>query len=215
MDTGRLKDQEKTYDRLVEENKKIKNPYTVKFLGYTLSIYPDVWCPTIRLSSTLLTECMQIEKGDKVLDVGTGCGIQALVALGKGASRVVGLDINPKAVECAKQNCRKYENVEFIVSNLFENLKERDFDVILFSSPPSRGKPKDMFDRSLRDDTKVVERFLLQLNKFLKLDGGAYLLHQNLGVDVETIAKRAGLKIKIILQKNLGEIAYYVYEIRL
>ena len=128
----------------------------------------------------------------------------------------MGLDINPKAVECAKQNCRKYENVEFIVSNLFENLKEGDFDVILFSSPPSRGKPKDMFDRSLRDDTNVVERFLLNLNRFLKPAGRAYLLHQNLsGVDVETIAKRAGLNMKIIYQRNLGEIVYYIYEIRL
>ncbi len=41
--------------------------------------------------------------GDKVLDVGTGSGILAMVALRLGARRVVAIDNDPEAIECARE----------------------------------------------------------------------------------------------------------------
>ncbi len=70
------------------------------------------------------------------LDVGTGSGIQALV-LSQFCRKVVGVDINPKAVKIARTNAllNQKENVEFIISDAFRGLGCRKFDVIV-SNPP-------------------------------------------------------------------------------
>lgn len=54
-----------------------------------------------------------ISKGDKVLDVGCGSGILAIVAALLGAGEVLGVEIDPVAVKIAEENIRlnKVENV--------------------------------------------------------------------------------------------------------
>ena len=46
----------------------------------------------------------QLNQGDKVLDLGCGSGILSIAALNLGASRAVGVDIDPKAVDVAYEN---------------------------------------------------------------------------------------------------------------
>ncbi|HCO62266.1 MAG TPA: 50S ribosomal protein L11 methyltransferase [Clostridiales bacterium] len=58
--------------------------------------------PTTQLCLELLEEVIQ--PGDKVLDLGCGSGILAIAALGLGASRAIGVDIDPKAVDVAYEN---------------------------------------------------------------------------------------------------------------
>ena len=45
-----------------------------------------------------------LRPGDKVLDLGCGSGILAIAALSLGASRAVGVDIDPKAADVAFEN---------------------------------------------------------------------------------------------------------------
>ena len=61
--------------------------------------------PSTQLA-VLGTEAM-VRAGDRVLDVGTGSGILAILAAKLGASSVVGLDIDPLAVDVAKQNIER------------------------------------------------------------------------------------------------------------
>ena len=58
--------------------------------------------PTTQLCLELLEEVLQ--SGDKVLDLGCGSGILAIAALALGASRAVGVDIDPKAANVAFEN---------------------------------------------------------------------------------------------------------------
>lgn len=48
-----------------------------------------------------------VEPGDRVLDLGTGSGILALAAVRLGAARVVALDVDPDALEVARQNLER------------------------------------------------------------------------------------------------------------
>jgi len=58
--------------------------------------------PTTQLCLELLEEALQ--PGDQVLDLGCGSGILAIAALALGASRAVGVDIDPKAADVAFEN---------------------------------------------------------------------------------------------------------------
>lgn len=58
--------------------------------------------PTTQLCLELLEEVLRA--GDKVLDLGCGSGILAIAALALGASRAIGVDIDPKAADVAFEN---------------------------------------------------------------------------------------------------------------
>ena len=58
--------------------------------------------PTTQLCLELLEEALF--PGDKVLDLGCGSGILAIAALALGASRAIGVDIDPKAADVAFEN---------------------------------------------------------------------------------------------------------------
>ncbi len=51
----------------------------------------------------LLADNLMVKKSDKVLEIGTGTGIIAIIA-SKKAKNVVAVDINKYAVECAQKN---------------------------------------------------------------------------------------------------------------
>jgi hypothetical protein len=80
---------------------------------------------------------------NNTLDLGTGCGEQALLAAAH-SDRVVAIDINPCAVRYAEMNARLngIDNVEIRTGNWFEPVAGESFDLILSNPPfvPAPGK---------------------------------------------------------------------------
>jgi ribosomal protein L11 methyltransferase len=60
--------------------------------------------PTTRLCLMALETWVRV--GDRVLDVGTGSGILAIAAAKLGAAQVIGIDLDPVAVQVARDNIR-------------------------------------------------------------------------------------------------------------
>jgi len=116
------------------------------FMGREFTVTPDVLIPrfdTEILCSTALEKLRELkadvpDRKVQVLDLCTGSGILA-VTLGLDAPETVvtAADISPRALEVAAQNAEKLgaKNVEFVLSDLFEQLKDRKFDIIV-SNPP-------------------------------------------------------------------------------
>jgi ribosomal protein L11 methyltransferase len=74
--------------------------------------------------SLRLLECLTREWKNRwsLADLGTGSGILALAAKRFGAGRVVGIDVDPKAISVAKANARlnKIDNVDFKLGDLLK-----------------------------------------------------------------------------------------------
>lgn len=93
--------------------------------------------------SRLLMESMRLPERAKVLDVGCGYGpIGIAAAKLYPQSQVTMIDVNERAVELARENAKRNEvaNVEVLVSDLYEQVASRSFDVILTNPPIRAGK---------------------------------------------------------------------------
>jgi release factor glutamine methyltransferase len=145
-------------------------------------------------SELLLSVVEKIVKPDtRVLDMGTGTGVVAIAAAKKGV-RVVGVDINPKAVEVAEMNAGKAGvEVEFRVSDLFQNVDGK-FDLIIFNPPYlPEDEREDSESRINTTDSGTISQFLKEADKYLEPDGFILILISSLTptrVDGEIVGER-------------------------
>ena len=74
----------------------------------------------------------QWERGWSLADLGTGTGILALAAKRFGAGRVIGIDIDPRAISIAKANARlnKIDNADFQLGDIRRWKPGASWDVI-------------------------------------------------------------------------------------
>lgn len=114
---------------------------TKAFWTLDLIVTPDVLIPrpeTELLVETALEKVKNIEN-PKILDLGTGSGAIALALASERAdARIIATDASAKALHIAKKNADKYQLngiVEFIESDWFSNIVDKDFDLIV-SNPP-------------------------------------------------------------------------------
>ncbi len=120
----------------------------------------------------------------RVLDLGTGSGIQAVAAAqNKLVREVISVDINPDAVKQSQESVtkNKYKKIQVLVSNLFSNV-EGKFDVIIFN-PPYLPQDKDIEDAALYGGKKgweISEKFFSQAAKFLAPNGKILFLFSSL-----------------------------------
>lgn len=97
----------------------------------------------IDYGSRLLIETMDIPNGAKVLDVGCGYGPIGIVAARLNPkNHVTMIDVNERAVELARRNAAANgaTNVRVLLSDLYEQVEDRDYDAVLTNPPIRAGK---------------------------------------------------------------------------
>jgi methylase of polypeptide subunit release factors len=112
------------------------------------------------------------------LDLGTGAGIQAFLAA-RHAERVIGTDINPRALNFAKFNAKlnEIDNIEWRQGSLYEPVADQKFELIV-SNPPFVISPESRFifrDTNLPGDT-LSEQVVCGVGERLTEDGFACIL---------------------------------------
>jgi release factor glutamine methyltransferase len=157
----------------------------------TIGDHDGVYFP--REDSYLLAEVVKSLARGKVLDLGTGSGIQGITAALKGCD-VTFADIDPKAVAAAKQNAKgNGVTGRFVVSDLFARVEGR-FDTIVFNPPylPSSKKIVASLDGGIKG-RELIDRFLEGYKGHLEPNGVALLLESSLnGYEKEV---RVGAKV--------------------
>lgn len=90
------------------------------------------------LGCGLPTEYAHIQKGDTVVDLGSGAGNDCFVArqLTEEQGRVIGLDMTEKMVGKARENAKKldFDNVEFVLGDIEEMPLESDLADVVVSN---------------------------------------------------------------------------------
>lgn len=158
-----------------------------------------------REDSFLLADNLDIKKTDKVLDVGTGTGIQALIAAKK-AKEVTAVDFNKFAVKCAKENAKlnKLKNITVFGSNLFSRVKGK-YDLITFNPPYLPTKSEDLAWDGGQDGREVINRFLNQFEKHLSKNGRVLMIGASLSDYKKTISilRKKEFRVSIKDKKKL------------
>jgi release factor glutamine methyltransferase len=195
---------------------------TVRYLDKEFLVYPDTFWPFA--DSLPLVKHFKVAPGESVLDVGTGSGVIGIFACYRGAARVVGVDINPAAIQSATHNARQHgfaDIMEVRRSDLFDALGAERFDVIT-ANLPFRNKPAhDVVAMSQWDtDFRTNTRFFEGVGRHLKPGGRIYFVQSNFG-EIETMARlaqAAGLQVTELASEALDDTRrqqFFVYEMRL
>lgn len=159
--------------------------------------------------SFLLQKYVRKYAEGKVLDVGTGSGIQAITALEK-TKDVLAVDINPEAVKLLKE-----KGIKAKVSNLFSNVKGK-FNLIIFNPPylpEDKEEPKDSATATTggKKGYELTEKFLKQAKSFLEKEGRILMVCSSLTGDVEKLFKKYRYKSKKLEEEKYFFEKIYVY----
>ncbi len=114
---------------------------------------------------------IQPAPGFATLDVGSGCGVLALLSAKRNkASHVTGIDLNLRALDVGRFNAllNGLENIEFLKSDLFTSLKGLKFDLVFFNSPTD---DEEKFETLLRSGSGILAEFFSALPEYLGENG--------------------------------------------
>jgi release factor glutamine methyltransferase len=184
----------------------------VYFSDCVFDVWENVYEPAE--DSFLFAENLNVQEGETTLDMGTGCGILAILAAKK-ASAVVAADVNPYAVRCARENA-KLNNVQnkiyYVQGDLFTPLNESfKFDTVLFNAPylPAEENEADSWiGRAWAGGAtgrRVIDRFITKAPNHLNQTGRVLLMQSTLANLGETLHRFAdyGMSARVVAERAL------------
>jgi len=155
-----------------------------------------------------------INKNLKIIDMGSGSGIQAKTCKKLGFKNILTADINYDAVKNLKK-----QGFNAKQSNLFEKIKDK-YDLIIFNPPylpEDKLEPRDsrLATTAGKEGYEIIIKFLKQAKSNLNKKGIILLLFSSLSKPsvIKKQAKLLGYHLKLLKKQNLFFERLYVYEL--
>lgn len=132
------------------------------FYGYTIKVDKRVLIPRPETELLVSSALSYIDENKKVLDLCTGSGAIAVAVKKETNALVTAVDVSNGALELAKINADANDaQIEFVLSDMFDGLENRKFDVIISNPPYIK-----------REDIKSLQTEVKDFEPLLALDGG-------------------------------------------
>jgi release factor glutamine methyltransferase len=183
----------------------------VYFGDYLFIVDENVYEPSE--DSFLFAENLKVKETEVVLDMGTGCGILSIL-VAKKSHAVVALDVNPYAVQCARENAKlnNVQNKIFCVQgDLFTSLSDNaKFDIIVFNAPylpTEENETSSWIGRAWAGGAagrRVIDRFIAEAPIHLRHTGRILLMQSTLANVNETLHRFATyhLKAQVVAERK-------------
>lgn len=149
-----------------------------------IKLYQDDEMFCINTDTMVLGEFLNIYRNDTVLDIGTNNGALLLYASRFNPRKLIGIDINEKAINLAKKNMElnNIKNYELKVIDASLYVSE-EVDVIIFNPPYFKTKEDNKSNNDYLTLAKHEGQFTLKkmvetINRNLKNNGTLYFLFQ-------------------------------------
>jgi release factor glutamine methyltransferase len=179
--------------------------HDVEYLGLRLHV-PEQVFPPAPTSDLLGREVMaHVRPGQRVLDMGSGAGANALLAA-RITDDVVAVDVNPHAVAATAANAERNgvaSRVRCLESDVFERV-EGEFDVVVIDPPFRWFAPRDLLERAFADENyEMLGRFVAEVGDRLR-PGGFVLLFFGTSGDVawlDELIAEGGLESRTVAER--------------
>ncbi len=155
-------------------------------------------------SYLLQEQVKKFSKGKKVLDLGTGSGIQAVAAEKSGAKKVLATDTEEESIKAVKKL-----GIPAIKSNLFQKIRGK-FDLIIFNPPylPQDLREDSESSRATTGGKKgdeLILKFLKQSIEHIRSDGIILLIVSSLTpkIRINNFLKKNILVCKVLSEKKI------------
>lgn len=174
-------------------------------LDLELEVPAGVWNPTpngILLGETL--EQMDFT-GERILELGTGCGLHAVVLGLRGAKELVLTEVDESILGHAKRNLQKYGvdcPTDLLVADWIQ-VNQSGFDTIV-ANPPFA-----LSNKTYR--RYFIDTLILEAHKLLNPGGRLIFIHSTMGDVPRSIRmmEECGLGVRIIADKDYPFRDYY------
>lgn len=138
----------------------------------------------INTDTACLGEFIEVYKEDTVLDIGTNNGALLMYASFFKPKKLIGIDINEKALELAKENLDNLglDNYELIKADANNYISE-EVDVIICNPPYFKTRKEDLSKNEYlalakHEDNLKLDNLVKTINRNLKLNGTLFMLFQ-------------------------------------
>ena len=152
-----------------------------------IDVFPTVFPPKsdYSASSKSVFEAFGDLQGLEVAEIGSGSGIESIVAVMAGANHVDAVDINQQAVDCSQHNVEMNglgESIEVFYSDVFKNFPKKKYDLIIANLPiVNFDAGDDSINNALYDkDFEIHKRLFIEAKEFLTENGIVTFSHANL-----------------------------------
>lgn len=168
------------------------------------------------LQKTLEKFLEKNNKNIKILDLGSGSGIQALTCRELGFNKILVSDVNKESIKELKKL-----GFKAVKSNLFSNIKGK-FDLIIFNPPYLPEDKLEPLDSKINTTAgkkgyEIIVKFLIQAKKHLTNKGVILLLFSSFSRPKIILreAKEFGYSYDLLDRKKLFFEELYVFEFKL
>lgn len=208
---------------VLEQSKTEKDLYTTLVLGKEFMVFPNVFSPKYFNDTELFADNLPVQNQEEMLEIGPGTGAISILAVYKGAKKVLAVDINPDAVKNTQANIALHnmdDKIEVRQGDLYAPiLPNEKFDTIFWNTPFGFVEDEEVPDleKAVYDPQyKSTERFIKEAKLHLKKEGRILIgFSTTLGrLDLlQKFAKEAGLTLELIYEVASEEVHPVKFEI--